>query len=127
LLKVLERIDGCIASHGLAAPAADPAARLPFLPACDPLKLDLRRERIRSVVWATGYARRYPWLKAPVLDARGEIVHRGGVTASPGLYVLGLTFLRRRRSSFIDGCGLDAEELAPMVKDHLDLSVRQVA
>jgi putative flavoprotein involved in K+ transport len=62
-----------------------------------------------------------------VLDGRGEIVHRGGVTASPGLYVLGLTFLRRRRSSFIDGCGLDADDLAPIVKAHLDVSVRQVA
>jgi putative flavoprotein involved in K+ transport len=127
MLKVLERIDGCIEGHGLDAPAADPAARIPILATSDPLTLDLQREGIRSVVWATGYARRYPWLQAPVLDARGEIVHRGGVTASPGLYVLGLTFLRRRRSSFINGCGLDAEELAPMVKADLDLSVRQCA
>jgi putative flavoprotein involved in K+ transport len=49
------------------------------------------------------------------------------VTASPGLYVLGLTFMRRRRSSFIDGCGLDADDLAPIVKAHLDVSVRRVA
>ena len=79
------------------------------------------------MVWATGYVRRYPWLKAPVLDIAARSIHRGGVTLLPGLFVIGLTFLRRRRSPFIDGCGIDAEDLAPFVKAHLDLSVKQVA
>jgi len=124
---MLTRIDDFIKNHGLEEEAADPAARVPFLATSPPLTLDLRREGIRSVVWATGYVRRYPWLKVPVLNSRGEIIHQGGVTGSPGLYVLGLTFLRRRRSSFIDGCGLDADDLAPIVKAHLDLSAKQVA
>jgi putative flavoprotein involved in K+ transport len=127
MLRILDRIDDSIKSHGMEEPIADPAARTPLLAASDPLSLDLRRQGIRSVVWATGYIRRYPWLKAPILDGRGEIIHRGGVTASSGLYVLGLIFLRRRRSHFIDGCGLDADDLAPIVKAHLDLSVRQAA
>ena len=127
MVRIFDRIDERIESRGLAAPAADPAARVPFIAAGDPLTLDLRREGIRTVVWATGYVRRYPWLEMPVLDGRGEIIHRGGVTALPGLYVLGLTFLRRRRSSFIDGCGLDADDLAPMVKSHLELAARRVA
>ena len=70
-----------------------------------PPRLDLRAEGIRTVVWATGFRRVYPWLKLPVLDARGEIRHDGGITPVPGLYVLGLHFLRRRKSSFIDGVG----------------------
>jgi len=127
MLRILERIDGYIDDHGLEEPAADPAARIPVLAAGGPLTLDLRREGIRSVVWATGYVRRYPWLKAPVLDHRGEIVHRGGVTPLPGLYVIGLTFLRRRRSSFIDGCGLDAEDLAPVVKADLGQWAKEAA
>lgn len=127
MLRILDRIDDCINRDGFEAPAADPAARSPILVTGDPLTLDLRRQGIRSVVWATGYIRQYPWLKAPVLNGRGEIIHRGGVTFSPGLYVLGLTFLRRRRSSFIDGCGLDAEDLAPIVKAHLNLSTKRVA
>jgi putative flavoprotein involved in K+ transport len=127
MLRIFDRIDDCIKSRGFNAPAADPAARTPFLAAGNPLTLDLRREGIRAVVWATGYVRHYPWLKVPVLDGRGEIIHRGGVTTSPGLYVLGLVYLRRRRSSFIDGCGLDAEELGPVIKAHLDLPERQVA
>ena len=72
------------------------------------------------MVWATGYRRSYPWLRVPVLDARGEIRHAGGVTSEPGLYVLGLQFLRRRNSSFLDGVGADAEALAAHVGDHLE-------
>jgi putative flavoprotein involved in K+ transport len=125
--RLLDRIDQSIIDRRLEALAANPTARVPFLAAADHMRLDLHREGVRTVVWATGYVRRYPWLKAQVLDGRGEIIHRGGVMASPGLYVLGLTFLRRRRSSFIDGCGLDAEDLVAIVEAHLDQSAREAA
>ena len=85
--------------------------------------LDLADEGISTVLWATGFRRRYPWLNVPVFDDRGEIRHRGGITASPGLYVLGLQFLRRRNSNFIDGVGNDAAELSR----HLDDRMRGVA
>jgi len=75
-------------------------------------ELDLRAENITTVLWATGYRRSYPWLKVPVLDDRGEIRHKGGITDEPGLYVLGLRFQRRKNSNFIDGVGNDAAELA---------------
>lgn len=119
-LRILDRIDDYIANQGLCVPAAAPRLRLPLAAAGDDLTLNLRRAGIRSVVWATGYIRRYPWLDVSVLDHSGEIMHRGGITAAPGLYALGLTFLRRRRSSLISGCGLDAEDLAPAIKAHLD-------
>jgi putative flavoprotein involved in K+ transport len=125
--RTLKRIDDFIGDNGLSIPEADSGACLPFLAASDALTLDLQRGGIRSVVWATGYIRRYPWLKMPVLDGGGEIIHHGGAAIVPGLYVLGLTFLRRRRSHFIDGCGLDAEDLAPLIKTHLNLQARQVA
>jgi len=127
MLRILDRIDECIERQGFKAPPADPGVRIQFRASGDPLTLDLKRARIQSVVWATGYIRRYPWLNVPVLDSRGEIVHRGGIATVPGLFALGLTFLRRRRSPFIAGCGLDAEELAPLVKEHLNLSARLVA
>lgn len=125
--RILDRIDASIAGACRRLPEADPTVRMPFIAARDSHSLDLWREGIRSIVWATGYVRRYPWLALPVLDGRGEIVHRGGVTASTGLYTLGLTFQRRRRSSFINGCGIDAEEMAPVIKAQLDRTVRQVA
>jgi putative flavoprotein involved in K+ transport len=76
-----------------------------------PRSVDTRT--LAAVVWATGYRREYPWLAVPgVLDARGEIVHRRGVTPVAGLYVLGLAFQYRRSSHFIGGVGRDAEALA---------------
>jgi putative flavoprotein involved in K+ transport len=81
--------------------------------------LDLRAAGIGSVVWATGYRRRYDWLELPLTDSAGELRHDGGLTAAPGIYTLGLRFLRRRNSNFIDGVGRDAEELAADIARHL--------
>ena len=78
----------------------------------DTLAMDLRRGEIRSVLWATGFRPDFSWLDVPVLDHRGRLVHDGGVTRWPGLYVLGLPMLRRRRSSYIDGARTDADDLA---------------
>lgn len=81
--------------------------------ASPPLLLDLARRGIGTVIWATGFRPDYHWLDVPVLDAKGALRHDGGVvTASPGLYALGLPFLRRRKSTLIDGVGDDARELS---------------
>ena len=112
LERLLARIDAFAAPSPTAAPR-------PVTLAPSPTVLDLRAEGIRSVVWATGYRRDYGWLKVPVLDAAGEVIHHGGITPLPGLYVLGLRFLRRRKSNFIDGVGADAEELAGDILGHL--------
>lgn len=81
--------------------------------AAPPLVLDLRREGIRSIVWATGFRPDYSWLQIPVLDHKGNLRHDGGVVVqSPGLYALGLPFLRRRKSTLIDGVGDDAHEIS---------------
>jgi putative flavoprotein involved in K+ transport len=77
-----------------------------------PAGLDLAAHGISTVIWATGYRREYPWLRVPVLDADGEIVHRHGITPVPGLYVLGLKFQRRRASHFVGGVGADAAWIA---------------
>jgi putative flavoprotein involved in K+ transport len=92
-----------------------------------PTVLDLEANGIRSVVWATGFSRNYSWLQVPVLDAKGEIMQQGGITPSPGLYVLGLRFMRRRKSNFIDGVGTDAAELADDVQSYLAPCARVAA
>ena len=87
----------------------DQAGPLPaFSAAAGPARLNLSRAGITTVIWATGYRPAYPWLRVPVLDRYGEIDHRRGVTRVPGLYVIGLRFLHRRNSSFVDGVGPDA-------------------
>ena len=60
-----------------------------------------------------GYLPDYAWLHLPVLDHKRQIVHDGGIIPkAPGVYVIGLQFLRRRKSALIDGAGADAAELA---------------
>ena len=86
-------------------------------------ELDLRRAGIATVIWATGFERAYPWLHVPVLDRQGEIRQRRGVTAVPGLYVLGQRFQHTRHSNFIDGVRHDAA----FVAHHLTQSVRPLA
>ncbi len=67
---------------------------------------------VSTVIWATGFRPHYPWLESHHLDRKGAIRHDGGVMERPGMYVLGLPFTRRRKSSFIDGVGPDAQEIA---------------
>src|SRR5262245_4369560 len=120
LARLVQRIDIFAARTGLDAAVGAPEPFRPFLwPAPAPTETDLRAEDIRTVVWATGFRRRYPWLKVPVLDERGEIRHDSGVTPFPGLYVMGLNFMRRRKSSFIDGVGQDALELVAHLAERL--------
>ena len=93
--------------------AVDPQAKL---------SLDLN-DGISTLIWATGYRPDYSWLDVPVLDRKGRIRHDGGVVPAPGMYVMGLPFMRRRKSSFIDGAGDDAADLAV----HLSLSLTRAA
>jgi putative flavoprotein involved in K+ transport len=120
LARILGRIDDFIRTTGLEPHVNEPSHPSRFVPPTPRRDLDLRRERIATVVWATGFRRHYPWLAVPVLDAWGEVRHRGGVTPSPGLYVMGLGFMRRRKSSFIDGVGNDAAELVEHLAHRLE-------
>lgn len=85
-----------------------------------PLSIDLASGKIRTVIWATGFRPDYSWLDLPVLDRKGQIRHDGGVVVSPGMYVMGLTFLRRRKSSFIHGAGDDARDLSAHLATYLE-------
>ncbi|HET6348126.1 MAG TPA: NAD(P)/FAD-dependent oxidoreductase [Candidatus Krumholzibacteria bacterium] len=111
----LDRVDRYIAHMHLDGAFPMEARPARVVPSATPAAMSLAGEGIGTVLWATGYRRSYPWLHVPVLDARGEIEHTGGITAVPGMYALGLYFLRRRNSSLLDGVGADASELA----DHI--------
>ena len=119
--RLLDTIDEWAATHGVSDVVAAPHRPEPTrLEASPPLGLDLRRAGIRTIVWATGFRPDYSWLELPVLDAKGNIRHDGGVvTEAPGLYVMGLPFLRRRKSSLIDGVGDDARDLSAVLAAHL--------
>ena len=80
-----------------------------------PLGMNLTDGRISTILWATGYRPDYSWLDVPVFDRKGQIRHDGGIVDQPGLYLMGMQFLRRRKSALIDGAGDDARDLS----DHL--------
>ena len=87
-------------------PTTPPRGRCCPIPPCvtAPLqRLDLAAEGIGAVIWATGYGVDFGWIDIPVLDARGEPVHRGGITDVPGLYFLGLPWLSKMNSAFLSG------------------------
>jgi len=125
LQRMLARIDGWIAAHAVDAPVDAPFRRLAPAPAIE--AIDLEAEGIRTVLWATGYRREYPWLRIPVFDPHGDIRHRGGVTEVPGLYVLGMLHQRSRNSSFLDGAGADALVLARQIERRVGRAVAAVA
>jgi putative flavoprotein involved in K+ transport len=110
--RMLRTIDAYISRNGgdEGASPADPPP--PPAAATGPASLDLRRAGITNVIWATGYRQAYPWLRVPALNRHGQIAHRRGVTSVPGLYVLGLKFLYRRDSTYVDGVRHDARFVA---------------
>ena len=114
--RLLGTFDDWAAATGRDAEADAPERFDPTrVPARARLQLDLGSGEIQSIVWATGFRPDYGWLDVPVVDAKGQLLHDGGVVDSPGLYALGLPVLRRRKSTFIYGIEDDARE----VIDHL--------
>jgi putative flavoprotein involved in K+ transport len=120
LRRVLADVDRHVERQGWALP---PAAAVSPVRIDTPVRaLDLRRH-VRTVVWATGFRRSYPWLHVPAFDERGEIRQYRGVTPVPGLYVLGQRFQHYRSSNFIGGVGRDAAYVA----DHIAGRTRRQA
>ncbi len=78
-------------------------------------RLDLRAERIGTVLVAAGYRPHRPWLRLPITGPDGAIRQHRGVTEAPGVYTVGQRFQHRRDSAMIDGARHDAR----MVVDHL--------
>ncbi|MFN0038504.1 MAG: NAD(P)-binding domain-containing protein [Burkholderiales bacterium] len=120
--RLLDTIDTWAQDNGMTTHLAPPqrfaATNVEESP---PLLLNLASGRIKTVIWATGFRPDYSWLNVPVLDYKGQARHDGGVTEAPGLYLIGLPFLRRRKSSLIDGVGDDARELS----EHLSAYLRE--
>jgi len=98
------------------APERSDATRMDESPT---LSASLIDGSIRTIIWATGFRPDYSWLDVPVLDRKGRIRHDGGVVDAPGMYVLGLPVLRRRKSSFIHGIEDDARYLTAHLYSHL--------
>ena len=111
----LDLVDTYVERNRMCLPV-EPAARAkladpPYI--TTPIReLDIHAAGLGSLIWATGYAFDFGWIKLPVLNASGEAVHEHGVAPVPGVYFLGLPWLSKMNSSFLSGVGDDAARIA---------------
>jgi len=120
--RLLARIDEWATENSLDGQVEPPHRFEPTRVEAAP-SLDVDLGGIRTILWATGYRPDYSWLDLPVLDRKGRIRHDGGVVESPGVYLLGMPFLRSRKSSLIDGAGDDARYLSTHLAFYLDTAI----
>ena len=119
--RLLATIDEWATANGLDDSVPPPHRFEPTVVDSSPrLGLDLKSGEIETIIWATGFRPDYSWLDVAVLDGKGMVRHDGGIVESPGMYLIGLPFLRRRKSSFIDGARVDAEDLIGELTSYLD-------
>ena len=78
-------------------------------------ELDVAREGIGSVIWTSGYRPEYGWVKFPIFDDIGFPIQTDGRTTVPGLYFMGVHFMRKLKSSILHGVGEDAEIVARQI------------
>jgi putative flavoprotein involved in K+ transport len=119
-LSLLDRADEYAAANGLDLPEEPEARRMEPDPECvsDPiLRLNLKEAGITAIIWATGYAVDYGFMKVDAFDEKGRPIHERGVSKVPGLFFLGLPWLSRRASSFIWGVWHDADYLAGYIAE----------
>ena len=64
------------------------------------------------MIWATGFGPDLNWLIVPLLARDGSLAHRRGITALPGLYLVGYPSLSTRGSGILYGVDADACRIA---------------
>jgi putative flavoprotein involved in K+ transport len=105
-------IDACCARTGMPRPIYDlpPPMRIQTR-----TELDLAREGIGTVIWTSGYRPEYGWVEVPVFDDMGFPIQTDGATSVPGLYFVGVHWMRKQKSAILAGVGEDAEIVARQV------------
>jgi putative flavoprotein involved in K+ transport len=116
--SLLDAADAYIERNGLDLPQEPEAREVLQDPDCmtNPvLSLNLAEAGVTAIVWATGFAVDYSWMKVNAFDALGKPQHQRGVSTEAGIYFVGLPWLSRRGSTFIWGVWHDAKHIA----DHI--------
>ena len=116
-------VDGYLAKAGITPPPLedDPAdADDPRAECVSPLRrLNLRKEGVSTVIWATGFTGDFSWIHLPVLDADGKPIHQGGISPVRGLYFIGFPWLISRKSGIVYGIEEDAHTIADAIAKQL--------
>lgn len=108
-------IDSFIAAQGLDAPAEVLETLRDGYAQAAITELDLQREWVSTIIWATGYTFDYSMIKLPVFDQDGFPVQSRGVTKYPGLYFAGIPWMPSERTGFFLGVGESAHHIASQI------------
>jgi putative flavoprotein involved in K+ transport len=113
--NLLRMIDEFILKNGMNNPTdsvsmGDDGYRAPEIQS-----LDLEKEGVKVIIWATGYAYDYSMVQLPLLDEYGFPSTDRGVTCYPGLYMLGMPWMNMMKSGFLMGIGESASYLAEVI------------
>jgi putative flavoprotein involved in K+ transport len=117
--RVRAMVDEIVRRRDLDASPAEPDEAAAPVDLDPPEELDLRAQRVGSVVWCTGFGGDFSWLDPAMLDDDGRPRHRDAAVA-PGLWCLGLRWMLRRSSNILHGLPGDAAGVAGSVRAHLD-------
>ena len=106
-LKIKKMIDDHITENNLSAPPAHyDEADIPDVDAScasNIRSLDLKKNNINTIIWSTGFDHDHSYIKLPVFDDKGKLIHKDGIPGFPGLYFLGYPWLRTRKSPILFG------------------------
>jgi len=121
--RMRQHVDDHIARRGIAAPGmdADPADEPADAAAFrGPTELDLAERGVRCVIFSTGFAADYSWLRVPTFGPDGSVAHREGRSPVEGVWFVGLLWMRMRRSGIVLGAMEDSAHVAAEVAGRRD-------
>lgn len=114
----IREVDAYIATHKLDIPEESLPQMTDGYHLNELEDINLRDQNINSIIWATGYAFDFSWVKLPVFDKDGYPIQKRGVSHISGLYFIGLPFLHTGISGVIAGVGADAEHISSVILNH---------
>ncbi len=116
--QLMQAIDNYVLRTGMQVPVESTSEDFiqKWMPPENPLlEVDLYAAGISTIIWATGFRLDFGWVHVPVFDEAGTPLHHRGITSSPGLYFLGLSWLYKEKSALLFGIAEDADFLASVI------------
>jgi putative flavoprotein involved in K+ transport len=111
--------DRFIAQHGIEAPAAEADLGAGPVECTTIPELDLADADVSTVIWCTGFTTDLSWVRLPILDEAGRPRSNRCSAPVPGMWLIGVPWLTRRRSGILYGLPDDADEVVQGISQHL--------
>jgi len=83
-------------------------------------QIDIEKNNIKTVVWATGFKMDFSWINLPVFDVLGIPQTKRGITDVNGVYFIGLNWMNTWGSGRFYQVGRDAEFICDHIHQKLD-------